>query len=435
MKAKKDKNNMEHLKLNSINDDQSEKSDSEIIMESLYIIDSNITFCVDGSEITNNSNKEKSNKTKNENLFNCKILEFIKIIGNHKYSADFIKEVETNLLISKGMDDKLVLYSPQYQLIHVKKFYDWIYNIYETKMRNDEVQIIVSTKENTHLIRIDGNYKLHSCRKVEGCYSCIDFNDDNFIICDKSGVYHLLNIFSKIISPKREMIINKKIYRGCIPINNYVIALTSNRVISSGEDKLVLYNRLRRLIIFGINGYSFIISSNGLSKIKKNENITLLCACKKYIKGQKNGILIINYENGDKPKINHFFYDTKNFEVYCFCQIFIKDETYNRILVEKMEAIETDYFLVGGFELKRNKGMIKLYKIIYNKKFTETKIEYIQDIEIDQNNNFKGFKGPISSILQSKKNGNLLITSWDGNVYLFKPPNIEYFLFYDSNYP
>ena len=93
------------------------------------VIDSNITFCVDGSEITNNSNKEKSNKTKNENLFNCKILEFIKIIGNHKYSADFIKEVETNLLISKGMDDKLVLYSPQYQLIHVKKFYDWIYNM------------------------------------------------------------------------------------------------------------------------------------------------------------------------------------------------------------------------------------------------------------------------------------------------------------------
>ena len=136
-------------------------------------------------------------------------------------------------------------------------------------------------------------------------------------------------------------------------MNDNIFALTSNRVISSGEDKLILYNTLTRLIMHEICGYSFIFSSNGLSIINKNENTTLLCACKKYLKGQKNGILIVNYEKGENPQINHFFYDTKHFEVFCFCPILVKNEANNRILVGKMKAIQTDYFLVGGFETKK----------------------------------------------------------------------------------
>ena len=42
--------------------------------------------------------------------------------------------------------------------------------------------------------------------------------------------------------------------------------------------------------------------------------------------------------------------------------------------------------------------------------------------------NFKSFKGPISSIIQSKEKGNILITCWDGNVYLMTYPDIEYYL-------
>ena len=134
-----------------------------------------------------------------------------------------------------------------------------------------------------------------------------------------------------------------------------------------------------------------------------------------------------------KKKINHIFYNTKYFEVYCFCSIFIKDELNNKILEENIRKIDTDYFLVGGYDQKKNKGMIKLYKIIYTEKFIETKIEFIQDIDIIKSEKFKGFKEPISSMIQSKRNGNLLISSWDGNIYLFKPPNISYFLFYDQN--
>ena len=51
----------------------------------------------------------------------------------------------------------------------------------------------------------------------------------------------------------------------------------------------------------------------------------LLCACKKYIKNQKNGILLVNINEKDssqnEAKISYIFYNTKNFEVYCFCPI------------------------------------------------------------------------------------------------------------------
>ena len=41
---------------------------------------------------------------------------------------------------------------------------------------------------------------------------------------------------------------------------------------------------------------------------------------------------------------------------------------------------------------------------------------------------FNGFERNISCITQSKNNGNLFITCWDGNIYIFDPPNIDYYL-------
>ena len=41
-------------------------------------------------------------------------------------------------------------------------------------------------------------------------------------------------------------------------------------------------------------------------------------------------------------------------------------------------------------------------------------------------------KEPISYITQSSKEGQLLVTSWDGNIYLFEYPNISYYLEYNK---
>ena len=61
------------------------------------------------------------------------------------------------------------------------------------------------------------------------------------------------------------------------------------------------------------------------------------------------------------------------------------------------------------------------------------KIKFIQNIVVDNHyiendynysRNIK-FHGPISSIIQSEITGNIVATCWDGNIYLFSPPNIE----------
>ena len=49
------------------------------------------------------------------------------------------------------------------------------------------------------------------------------------------------------------------------------------------------------------------------------------------------------------------------------------------------------------------------------------------------NRNFKGFNMSISSIIQTRTNRNILITYWDGNVYLFSCSYFDYFLKHDKD--
>ena len=72
--------------------------------------------------------------------------------------------------------------------------------------------------------------------------------------------------------------------------------------------------------------------------------------------------------------------------------------------------------------------MIKLFKVVYGEKAWKTKIEFIQDIIIEDNQNFEEFDVPISCIHQSKTTGHILVTSYNGNVYLFTPPNLDFYL-------
>ena len=167
-------------------------------------------------------------------------------------------------------------------------------------------------------------------------------------------------------------------------------------------------------------------------KTKDDSDKILLCACKKYIKGQKNGILLINNLQ-DIDKADETFYNKNNIEIHCFCPIIIIKFIG---LTKESVYIKTNYFFVGGFNKNRNKGIIKVYRIKEGEKIEIEEIkeiykkEEIVDINKKYNKDikeFKGFKGPISSIIQSKRNGNIIITCWDGNVYLFEKPNLDYF--------
>jgi hypothetical protein len=167
-------------------------------------------------------------------------------------------------------------------------------------------------------------------------------------------------------------------------------------------------------------------------KVDENEyykDKILLCACKKNLSHQKNGILLVNIHNilgKDYQKVKQPFYDTREFEVYCFCPLKI-EEIKNTININ-VKIYETEFFLVGGFDNDKCEGKIKLYKIIYNEEPTEAKIEYLQDIEFKKTRDFSGFGGAISSIIQSKEQGYILASCYDGKVYLLSRPNLDYYL-------
>ena len=223
------------------------------------------------------------------------------------------------------------------------------------------------------------------------------------------------NLFSSTIGKKNnEFKQIKSIKSGIKLTDNYTVLRQCN--LSREKNKLYFYKKKTKEILEKYNcieakNYSFLYSINGLALIPREENESknkiLLCACKNYLKNQKNGILIVNIKFNDKNNIinkKDYFYDTKEFEVYCLCPIinFNQKNILNNNIGE-----DTDYFLVGGFNKRKKKGIIKLYKVIFDNKNFNNKIEYIEDIFIDNN-----FKGPISCIVQANS-GNFIITCWD----------------------
>ena len=133
-----------------------------------------------------------------------------------------------------------------------------------------------------------------------------------------------------------------------------------------------------------VNNYSFTLSKNNyaIMRMPKDKNCKLLLfTCKKYRKDDR--ILLKLKLYNDNPKKCEKFYDTKNFEVYCFCPI-LKIE--NKSLFYKTDENETEYFFVGVFDLNKNEGSIKLYKVIYDDKIEKIEIKYIQDIIVKEKN-------------------------------------------------
>ena len=155
-----------------------------------------------------------------------------------------------------------------------------------------------------------------------------------------------------------------------------------------------------------------------LLDIEKENKKIILSACKKYIPDQENGILLIKPDIKENEKIWTKFISTENFEVNCFCQINI---------IGKKKNIKTNYFFVGGFDTQKRQGLIKLYRVVFNKE-KDMNIEFLEDIIFDDDKVLEGFEGTINCIIQSKSNGKILVSCWDTKIYAFSKPNIDYYL-------
>ena len=313
-----------------------------------------------------------------------------------------------------------------------------INNIIETnesieKKSKDFIQLMLCSKEGLMIYKLSNNQKTVVNTLNLSCTGCFEIKNKNYIIIGEKGLYHLEDLNTNKLKNYR---IKEMPFIGCIKINDNYIALTSNSILPNGEDTLYIYDTNIKRFIKNID-HSFVLGVNGLNlmnileepdekdksdNINQKENTILLCACKKYTDSQKNGIIIIDTNSiGEKKKLHYIFHYTDDFEVSCFCPLKIK-------INNKMKI--TNYFLAGGLDEDKKQGMIKLYKVQYNEKEKNDKIniEFLQDIVIERNEKFTGFNSNIECMMQCQSDGKIYISSSDGNLNLFSEPILDYYL-------
>ena len=410
------------------------------------------------------------NTTNNDNNNYYSIIKFLKIIMDFNENSEvLIREMNNGDIIMGGPDGKFYIFdknmeksveidslkdietNTNYLVTEVMSSYKnnkniklikSAKNIIETnksKIQNKEdfIQIIYCSKDLVSLYTIDSlftNERKKTKNILEISYSgCFDIKNERnqieYINIGEKGIKHY-NHFTEFpsISDKPTFEDESLPFKGGIKISNKYLALTSNSMISNGDDILVFYDIKNKKIFRPQKEikYSFNTGVNGLllMKLEDNKEI-LLCACKKYTSSQKNGILLIEPVIRKNKDIYSCFQETKDFEVNCFCPLTKK---------ENNEILNTNYFFVGGYDTLKRKGLIKLYKInIKNNKSNESnvfscEIKFLQDIIIEKTKDFDGFKGTVNCIIQTKTKRDLLVSCWDGKVYSFSEPNITYYL-------
>ena len=315
---------------------------------------------------------------------------------------------------------------------------DQILNNIIVEDSKEELSLIVCLQDKIKLFKIknlkDISQELNFEEQAHNLHGKITFilrmEENKYLICYEQGIsYYSTDIFSFFNTPKyTNFSIRNAI--GAIKINENYVAVKACNFNNIKENKIIIINLLKLTEYEPeLKGFSLLFSHYGLSVMNNSqslyENKILLCACKKYYKGQKNGILLINLLNSEEQnkKTYIYFKDSEEFEVYCFCPILINNNT--ELVKKEFNYTETDYFFVGGFDIEKREGSIKLYKIVYDDLFNENKIEYVQDVD-----SFKGFKSPVSCIIQDKFGGEkkFLVTTLDGNIYLLFQPNLDHYL-------
>ena len=343
-----------------------------------------------------------------------KIIQMEKIIFKHEESVKFFLVLKNGYFFSCGNSGTMVLFNQDFeQLLKKQNLDDNLFYISEINSEGKNIELIACYGKYVYIIIINKSNLEFEARKYEIPNMTILYG----VKLKKNNEYALAGIDSamKIFDIFNDDVVEKKIYKllnfssktGLV-INYKYLVLISNELIPKGSNKLVICNLIRNKVEYIIPDYSFNLSENSLCFINLGiaRNI-LLCAIKKYKSSQKNGILVVDMNLVSGENLNHKFFNTGNFEPYCFSQIF-----------------ESMYVMVGGFSLDKRIGMIRLYKINKN----NYELIYLQDIEIiEDDENFNRFVMPINNIIQIKDSGKIIITCIDGGIFLFGKPNLDWY--------
>ena len=411
----------------------------EIIIREIKNRNINNNIMIGDSDNSDLIIKKKQIKIKMINLSknNNKIIRFKKRIGMHKNSCQMIKELSCGNFVSCGLDGQLILYDDKLNKVDsICITDDWIYSI--SQSLGAENEILVCCPEYIYLVTIENNKLILKQRQImikdTTNYLTFPVKKNEMIFLGDKSITKYIGTLKELDQEKKDSKnyiyeINNVGFTCGLKISDNIVVAVSNKIMKNGEDSLKFIKITNGNEINQKQEYhSFNTSPNSLILIehkfknnnKKDKNVNesiklLLCGCTKYLREQKNGILIVA---PNQKKIKNNFYETGDFEVFCFCLL-----QKNNTMSDENNKKDNDYFLVGGYDSINNQGLIKLYKIIYDNNHIENvKIEFMQNVS-----NLSMFKFPINCIIQSSKNGEIIASSWDGTVNLFTSPNQEIF--------
>ena len=82
--------------------------------------------------------------------------------------------------------------------------------------------------------------------------------------------------------------------------------------------------------------------------------------------------------------------------------------------------------MVGGYDKNNKKGEIQIYKYLEDKNKNEDEIKFVSRLEFKNDNidDLRGENKAIKCIIQTKDE-KILAACSDGNIYLFKEPELE----------
>ena len=452
------------------------------------------------SEIDISPNENSGEKPKDRTY---SILIYEKVIGSHfeyrrNNTVEFLKELkETGQYLSVGSDKKILkIYSRRYyderKDVEIPEVKDCIYDIYEKKLKNHEqAHILACANKEIYLLKstsngglkVENNWELPNMTCISSLIIEIkekakaprgnkkknknnskgeEKNTNIVVVAGRNGIKCLVDIFERKNKEFESFNIeNEDTYRGLFKISETLIAITSNSIIPGGKNKLIIYNfelnnnkntwenKGNKIgdKEYEIENYSFIATNSGMASLSEN---ILLCACKKYTKEDKNGILLVTNLNNKNNKLKdennkygwtHIFKPTGEFEVHCLCPLIKENKNKPQIgIINDIEdhSTKNDIFLVGGFDSKLGEGRIKLYTLVRKEKEIKG-IKFLQDIELPKTGTMvieprleqkktikiKVFNGAISCLIQSSQDRKILASCYDGRVYLLSEPNLE----------
>ena len=367
-----------------------------------------------------NNKKSKSfiSGTKKANL-----IKLIKKVNIDDKKLNLIKVINSGYLFYDTFNQSLYIYDKNfYEVDKIDMKGEIFNNITVTEKSKEEFSIITCFPDKLKLYDFNNNILISKIEdfnyrdKEDKMNFIYQIKENLWLICYKKKIYFTTNIVKGIFIRK----INIPSIVSAIKINENYIGLKSCSSTDIKNNKILFFNiSNNNLSPFVVEGYSLILFNGGLTVIPDStslcKNKVLLCACKKYNNNDKNGILLINTINleGEYKNKNTFFYDTKDFEVYCICPILFN---YN----------DLNYFFVGGFDSKRKIGYIKLFTIKFDNLFYQNNIGFIKDLD-----NIKKFESPIVHIILDKnyaRKNNILVNCMNGDIYLFSGPNIGFHL-------